>query len=203
LLIRVRDAGDREAWQQFVDLYAPLIYGLARKRGLQDADAADVTQEVFRAVANRITRSQGSGVKSQESGVWEYDPKRGSFRSWLYTVTRHQISDFLAGRKQPRGTGDTAMQMFLEEQPDTDEDESDWQRKYQQRLFAWAAERIQSEFQETTWKAFWQVAVEGKSGEETARSLGMSVGAVYVAKSRVLARLKKEIEELNREKSEW
>ena len=238
LLIRIRNAGDREAWQQFVDLYAPLIYGLARKRGLQDADAADVTQEVFRAVANRIAarsgepggvrprcpedkgseaRGQESEVRNQESGVrgqesearrqefsaWEYDPKRGSFRSWLYTVTRHKISDFLAGRKQPRGTGDTCTQRFLEEQPGTDEDESDWQRKYQQRLFAWAAERIQVEFQETTWKAFWQVAVEGKSGEETARSLGMSVGAVYVAKSRVLARLKKEIEELNREKSEW
>ena len=202
LLIRIRDVGDREAWQEFVDLYAPLIYGLARKRGLQDADAADVTQEVFRAVANRVARSQGSGIRSQESGagsrdsVWEYDPQRGSFRSWLYTVTRHKISDFL-GRKQPRGTGDTATQMFLEEQPDTDEDESDWQRKYQQRLFVWAAERIQGEFQEPTWKAFWQLAVEGKSGEEVARSLGTSVGAVYVAKSRVLARLKKEIELMN------
>lgn len=207
LLIRIRDAADREAWQQFVDLYAPLIYGLARKRGLQDADAADVTQEVFRSVANRIARSRGSGVRGQESGVgsqepsaWEYDPKRGSFRSWLYTVTRHKISDFLE-RKQPRGTGDTATQMFLEEQPDTDEEESDWQRKYQQRLFTWAAERIQGEFQEPTWRAFWQLAVEGKSGEEVARSLGMSVGAVYVAKSRVLARLKKEIEQLNREES--
>ena len=215
LLIRIRNSGDREAWHQFVDLYAPLIYGLARKRGLQDADAADVTQEVFRAVANRIARNQESEVRDQnsevrsqrsegqESGIWEYDPKRGSFRSWLYTVTRHKISDFLAGRKQPRGTGDTGTQRFLEKQPGTYEDESDWQRKYQQRLFAWAAERIQVEFQEPTWKAFWQLAVEGKSGEETARSLGMSVGAVYVAKSRVLARLKKEIEELNREKSEW
>src|SRR6266852_4973331 len=199
LLIRIRDAGDRQAWQQFVDLYAPLIYGLARKRGLQDADAADVTQEVFRAVANRIARNheprvrdQKSEVRSQESDAWEYDPKRGSFRSWLYTVTRHKISDFLAGRKQPRGTGDTGTQMFLEEQPSADEDESDWQRKYRQRLFAWAAERIQGEFQEATWRAFWQLAVEGKSGEETAGSLGMSVGAVYVAKRRVLARLKQE-----------
>jgi RNA polymerase sigma-70 factor (ECF subfamily) len=198
LLIRIRDAGDQEAWSQFVDLYAPLIYGLVRKRGLQDADAADITQEVFRAVANRIARSQGSEVGSQESGGWEYDPKRGSFRSWLYTVTRHKISDFL-GRKQARGTGDTATQTFLEEQPGADEEESDWQRKYEQRLFAWAAERIRGEFEEPTWKAFWQLAVEGKSGEEVARSLGMSVGAVYVAKSRVLARLKKEIELLNRQ----
>src|SRR4029077_9933324 len=136
----------------------------------------DVTQEVFRAVANRVAarsgepggvsprcpedkgseaRGQESEARRQESSAWEYDPKRGSFRSWLYTVTRHKISDFLE-RKQPRGTGDTATQMFLEEQPASDEDESDWQRKYQQRLFASAAERLQIEFQETTWKAFWQ-----------------------------------------------
>jgi RNA polymerase sigma-70 factor (ECF subfamily) len=91
--------------------------------------------------------------------------------------------------------------MFLEEQPGADEEESDWQRKYEQRLFAWAAERIEGEFQESTWKAFWHLAVEGKSGEKTARTLGMSVGAVYVAKSRVFARLKKEIEQLNREEA--
>jgi RNA polymerase sigma factor (sigma-70 family) len=206
LLVRIRDAGDREAWRQFVDLYAPLIYGLARKRGLQDADAADVTQEVFRAVANRMAsnresaaRNQGSEVASHESGAWEYDPKRGSFRSWLYTVTRRKISDFLTSRKPFRGTGDTATQMFLEEQPATEDEETAWGREYQQRLFTWAAERIRGDFHEATWKAFWQVAVEGKSGEEAARNLRMSVGAVYVAKSRVLARLKQEIEELQKE----
>jgi RNA polymerase sigma-70 factor (ECF subfamily) len=188
LLIRIRDANDREAWRQFVDIYAPLIYGLARKRGLQDADAADVTQDVFRAVAAVISS-------------WDYDPKRGSFRGWLHTVTRNKINDFLA-RKQARGTGDTATQEFLEQQPDwatPDEDETSWQREAQQRIFAWAAERIRGEFQDSTWKAFWQVAVEGKSGEETARELHLSVGAVYVAKSRVLARLKKEIEHLQQE----
>lgn len=189
LLLRIRDASDREAWRQFVDLYAPLIYGLARKRGLQDADAADVTQDVFRAVAVAVPS-------------WNYDPKRGSFRGWLYTVTRNKINDFVSGRKHARGTGDTATQMYLEEQPDwatPAEDETAWQREAQQRVFAWAAERIRGDFQEATWKAFWQVAVEGKSGEEAARSLHMSVGAVYVAKSRVLARLKKEIQQFEEE----
>lgn len=193
LLLRIRDASDREAWRQFVDLYAPLIYGLARKRGLQDADAADVTQDVFRAVAVAVPS-------------WNYDPQRGSFRGWLYTVTRNKINDFLRDRKLApalgQGTGDTATQMYLEQQPDwatPAEDESAWQREAQQRVFAVAAERIRREFQESSWKAFWQVAVEGKSGEETARGLHMSVGAVYVAKSRVLARLKKEIKQLQLE----
>jgi RNA polymerase sigma-70 factor (ECF subfamily) len=199
LLVRIRDASDQEAWRQFVDLYAPLIYGLARKRGLQDADAADVTQDVFRAVAAKIAPHPASHGKRGEDEGWQYDPKRGSFRGWLYTVTRNKINDFLTGKKIGRGTGDTATQMYLEEQPDTDEDESIWQLEYQQRQFSWAAERIRNEFHESTWKAFWQVAVEGKSGEETARSLRMSVGAVYVAKTRVLARLKKEIKELQQE----
>ncbi len=199
LLVRIRDASDQEAWRQFVDLYAPLIYGLARKRGLQDADAADVTQDVFRALAAKIAPHPASHGKRGKDEGWQYDPKRGSFRGWLYTVTRNKINDFLTGKKLGRGTGDTATQMYLEEQPDRDEDESAWQREFQQRLFAWAAERIRGEFQESTWRAFWQVAVECKSGEETARNLHMSVGAVYVAKSRVLARLKEEILQLQTE----
>ena len=85
LLIRIRNPDDREAWRQLVALYAPLIHGLARQRGLQDADAADLTQEVLRAVA-----VAAPGLV--------YDPDRGSFRGWLYTVTCHKVHDFLHGR---------------------------------------------------------------------------------------------------------
>jgi RNA polymerase sigma factor (sigma-70 family) len=187
LLVRLRNAKDRDAWRQFVDIYAPLIYGLARKRGLQDADAADLTQDVFRAVAAAMP-------------MWQYDPKRGSFRGWLYTVARNKLNDFLAQRTRiTPGSGDSAVQTLLEEQPARDHEETVWQRDYEQRIFAWAAEHIRGEFHESTWRAFWQAAVEGKSGEETAENLGMSVGAVHVAKSRVLARLKKKIKELQEE----
>ena len=89
LLLRLRDPGDGEAWQLFVDLYAPLVYGLARKRGLQDADAADLTQEVFRSVADAVRRL-------------EYDPRKGTFRGWLYTVTRNKIYNFLSGQRHRR-----------------------------------------------------------------------------------------------------
>src|SRR5438552_1369435 len=75
LLVRLRDGHDREAWRQFVDLYAPLVYGFARRRGLQDADAADLMQDVLRAV-------------SGAAGRLDYDPAKGTFRSWLFTVTR-------------------------------------------------------------------------------------------------------------------
>src|SRR5919108_865840 len=94
LLIRLRDGSDADAWQEFVRLYAPVIYGFARKRGLQDADAADLMQEVLRSVARNAERM-------------EYDPARGTFRGWLYTVTRNKIYNFLNGqRHRPRASGD-------------------------------------------------------------------------------------------------
>jgi RNA polymerase sigma-70 factor (ECF subfamily) len=184
LLVRLRNRDDSEAWRQFVEIYAPLIYGLACKRGLQDADAADVTQEVFRAVSGAV-------------GVFQYDRNRGSFRGWLYTIARNKLNDFLARRTQAfPGGGDADVQTLLEQHPARDQEEAVWQRDYEHRLFDWAADQVRGEFHESTWQAFWQVAVEGKSGQEAARALHLSVGAVHVAKSRVLARLKKQIREL-------
>ena len=187
LLIRIRNPEDREAWRQFVALYAPLIHGLARQRGLQDADAADLTQEVLRAVA-----VAAPGLV--------YDPDRGSFRGWLYTVTCHKVHDFLHGRDyRNRGSGDSATHRLLEAQPAPADEADRWERAYQRHLFALAADQVRDSFETATWQAFWLVAVEGKSGEEAAKILGLSVGAVYVAKSRVLARLKKQVQQLEAE----
>lgn len=182
LLIRVRDSADRQAWAEFVELYAPLVYGFARRHGLQDADAADLTQEVLRSVAGAVKRL-------------DYDPQRGTFRAWLYTVTRNTLNTFLARRRrEAQGSGDTAMQAILENQPAAGEDlTARWQRDYERRVFAWAAERVRAESEETTWQAFRLTALEGKPAAEVAAELGMSVGAVYVAKSRVLARLKAQV----------
>lgn len=185
LLVRIRDARDGQAWSQFVALYAPLVYGYARKRGLQDADAADLTQDVLRAVAGA-------------AGRLEYDPKRGSFRGWLFTIVRNKLRDFLDARvRQAQGSGDTGAHEMLEQHAAPDEDV--WEREYQQRLFAWAADQIRGEFQDTTWQAFWQTAAEGKSAKEVAMALGMTVAAVYLAKSRVLARLKEQIQQVQDE----
>jgi RNA polymerase sigma-70 factor (ECF subfamily) len=188
LLVRIRDAHDGEAWTQFVDLYAPLVYGFARKRGLQDADAADLTQEVLRAVAGAARRL-------------EYDPQRGSFRGWLFTVVRNKLRNFLAGRKaHDQAFGGSDARVRLEEQPDRDDrQQAQWDHEYEQRLFAWAAERVRGGFQPATWQAFWQTAVEGRSPGEVAGQLGMSAGAVYIARSRVLARLREEIQHLQGE----
>jgi RNA polymerase sigma-70 factor (ECF subfamily) len=185
LLIRIRDPHDKEAWRQFVRIYASVVYGFARKRGLQDADAADLMQEVFRAIASA-------------AGRLDYDPRRGSFRSWLYTVTRNKLYTFLDGRKrQVQGSGDSGAQEMLEEKSVQEEDAAvAWDREYERQLFTWAAEQVRGEFQEPTWQAFWQTAVEGKNAREVGATLGLSPGAVYVAKSRVLARLKEQIQQV-------
>src|SRR5262249_26435073 len=152
LLVRIRDARDSQAWSQFVTLYAPLVYGYARKRGMQDADAADLTQDVLRAVAGA-------------AGRLEHDPQRGSFRGLLFTIRRNKLRDFQSTRKrQCQGSGDPAAHELLEQQPAPEEDV--WEQQYQRRLFAWGAEQIRGQVQETTWQAFWQTAVEGRSGKE-------------------------------------
>src|SRR5436305_7131169 len=155
LLIRIRDPHDTEAWRQFVQLYASVVYGFARKRGLQDADAADLMQDVLRAVANA-------------SGRLEYDPARGSFRNWLFTVTRNKLYNFLDGRRrQVLGSGRSDEQQRLEEQAAPGEDPADgWDQEYERRLFAWAADQVRGEFEERTWQAFWRTAVEGEGARE-------------------------------------
>jgi RNA polymerase sigma-70 factor (ECF subfamily) len=188
LLLRIRDAGDRSAWGQFVSLYAPMIYRFVRRRGLQDADAADVTQEVLRVVA---AKAQGL----------EYDPALGSFRAWLFTVTRHTLINTQKRQaRHPQGTGDTAMHRRLDAQPAPCPDEKEvWEQEYQNSRLNWAAERVRVQCAETTWQAFWRTAVEGQTPRSVAESLGMSVGAVHIAKSRVMARLKAVLGELPEE----
>ena len=188
LLIRIRDNRDAEAWREFVDMYAPVVFGFATKRGLQEADAADLTQDVLRAVAGA-------------AGQLDYDPRRGAFRSWLYTIARNKLHDFFAARRrQTPGSGDSAVQGVLEQLPAPEaHDVALWREEYEQRLFHVAAEKVRGDFECSTWQAFWRVAVEGKPAADVANSLGLTVGAVYIAKSRVLARLKKQIQELQGE----
>ena len=187
LLVRLRDSHDAAAWELFVELYAPPVYGFARRHGLQDADAADLTQEVLRSVVAAVP-----GLA--------YDPTRGTFRGWLYTIARRRIHDFLAGRRRlEQGSGDSATVQLLQEQPARDDEEGRWERDYQQHMFNLAVEQVRDSFEAMTWRAFWLLAVEGKSGEEASRQTGLSVGAVYVAKSRVLARLKQRIGEIEAE----
>src|SRR5438270_2635116 len=138
LLVRIRDAQDGPAWAQFVDLYAPLIYGFARKHGLQDADAADLAQDVLRAVSVAVRRL-------------DYDPRRGTFRGWLFTFVQNKLRNFLAGRRRhEQGTGDTDVHNLLQAQPAPEDDRAaSWDQDYERRIFAWAAGQVRPHFQET------------------------------------------------------
>ncbi len=190
LIVKLRDPADAGAWHEFVAIYEPLVYGLARRKGLQDADARDLCQEVFRTVSQAIDR-------------WEVDPSRGSFRGWLSRIARNLLVNFLTRRPYRfRGSGSTSVQELLEAQPADDPSATAlFEAEYRRRLFRWAADEVKGAFSPTTWDAFWQTAVEGRPPGDVAPELGLSVGAVYIARSRVLARLRNRIGELGEEAS--
>jgi RNA polymerase sigma-70 factor (ECF subfamily) len=182
LIFRLRDRDDAAAWAEFVSLYEPLIYRLARRKGLQDADARDLGQEVLRAVARSVDR---------------WDPALGGFRGWLSRICRNLLINFLTRRREPRGSGTTSVQELLEAQAAADPDATAlFEAEYRRHLLHWATGKVRGEVRPTTWQAFWRTAIEGRAPVEIAAELGLTVGAVYVARSRVLARVRRQIEEL-------
>jgi len=184
LLVRIRDPQNGWAWSQFVAIYSPLVYRFARRNGLQETDAADVTQEVFCAVARAIRQ-------------FDYDRQKGSFRGWLIAVARSKVQNLLSRRQaKNQGVGGTEALKFIERQPSGDDEDAFVEREHRRCLFDWAVGQIRDSFQESTWQAFWQTSVDGKSTQEVADSLGMTVGAVYIARSRVLAKLKETIQQV-------
>ncbi len=182
LLIQLHDGRNKQAWADFVDLYSPVVYGFARRQGLQDADAADLVQEVLRSVTKSIPT---------------YDCEKGRFRSWLMGVVHHRLCEFWTRQgREAAGSGDTRVMQHLEQLPSPHDVEEIWEQEYRQSVFRLAAARVRDNFTESTWKAFWQTNMEGKSTREVAQSLGISEGAVYIARSRVIARVKKQVEAL-------
>jgi len=174
--VQAMDAG---AWQRLVELYAPVIYGWCRQSAVQPHDAADVVQEVFRAVLTGV-------------GQFRRDRPGESFRGWLWTITRNKIRDH-ARRRQRRpaaaGGSDAAEQLQQLPEPPPPAPTS----RESDGLVHRALTLIRAEFEEPTWRAFWQATVDGRPAAEIARELGMSKGAVRQAKYRVLRRLREEL----------
>ncbi len=188
LLVGIRDSGNEPAWREFVEIYEPLVYRLARKKGFQDADAREVTQEVFVAVSSAIDG-------------WDPDPVKGSFRGWLFRISRNLMINFLAQkRRRPAACGDSGVRLLLETHPDQNGQQSAlFDHEYRRRTFHWAAERVRGQFEDKTWRAFWLSSVEGQPIKMVAESLGLSAGAVYVARSRVMSRLRQTVQGLEDE----
>lgn len=192
LLLRLRDPQDSEAWGEFLDIYEPLIWRLARRKGFQDADARELAQDVFISVSGAIDR-------------WDPDRSKGTFRGWLFRIARNLMINVLRRNgRHPAATGDSDFLKLLNEQPDPNAEETAFfDLEYRRELFRWAAEKIQTEVNEATWLAFHETCVESRSPDDVARELGMSRGAVYVAKSRVMTRLRKLVQTVESEGQAW
>jgi RNA polymerase sigma-70 factor (ECF subfamily) len=163
-------------------MYAPVIRAYLRRHGVQEADAADVVQDTLQKVAGAIHRL-------------EYDRDKGRFRGWLLTITRHSLIKHLTrASRAGRGTGDTGVHRQLDAAGE--EDSHLWDRECQRQLVDVAMESVRCEFETRSWRAFYASIVEQRPVSEVADELGMSVGAVYVARSRVTARLRRTVAEL-------
>ncbi len=181
LLAKLRDSADHDAWSEFVSIYRPLIYRVARTLGMQDADALNLTQDVLSKVA-------------QQSANWDATGRPQRFRSWLATVARHAAIDSFRLRRPDQPTGSDSVAEVLQSLPVGDDRSQEIFRvELERQAFRWAARRIRSEFAETTWIAFWETTVVGRPCGEVAEQLGRRVGAVYTARSRVMERLRIEL----------
>ena len=171
-------AASRTAWNWFVKLYTPLLFYWTRRCGLQEHDAADLVQDVFTILVKKLP-------------TFSYDGT-GSFRSWLRTVTVNKIRDRL---RQPV-LSSTATQPLPDELPQADDSDALETVEYRRYVVQRALQLMQAEFAPKTWRACWEHVVVGRPAAEVAGELGISVGSVYVAKSRVLARLRKDLQGL-------
>jgi RNA polymerase sigma-70 factor (ECF subfamily) len=174
LLQRLRQSPEHEAWEKFVDVYTPLLFAWTRHLGLNEHDAADLVQDLFAVLVEKLPQ-------------FDYDQQK-SFRAWLKTILLNRWRN-QQRRRAARQPGDSALANLatLEDPPEFEEAE------YRRHLVARALRLMQSEFQPATWKACWEFVVHDRPAAEVAAELGLSVNAVYLAKSRVLRRLREEL----------
>jgi len=179
LLARIQQPYDEDAWSTFVGLYSPLILRFCQKRGLQEADARDVTQEVLTRI-NRVI------------GQFQYDATRGRFRGWLGTMIRHAI--FIHHKRTGRDTATGGEQHTLESVPG--KADSNWIDEFGDNILKRALARIRPEFDDETWNAFDATWNQELTARQVAVSLQKPIEWIYKAKFRVLRRLKAEVESL-------
>ena len=184
LIIRLRDPQDQDAWTQFVAIYEPLVLRLLRQRGLQEADARDVAQQVIVAVTQAVDGFVPDG-------------RSASFRRWLFTIARNLALRFVQrGKRLRQGTGGTDMLKLLQNLPEPARDTvATFDNEYRNEIFHWAATRARGEFQDHTWQAFWRTCVLNEPIADVAADLEMTMGNIYVARSRIIARLRRLVED--------
>lgn len=189
LIARLNDPASEEAWREFAAIYRPLVIRVAMAKGLQHADADDLAQDVLSAVGNAIESFSSNGS--------------GSFRRWLYQITRNLVVNQLtrgpfSGKRGPIGSGDSDVQKWLSEIPARhNETATLFRLEYRRIRFQQAADEVRDQFGHSTWQCFWLTSVEDQSATDVAKALGKSPGAVRVARCRVLAAIRQAIENDN------
>jgi RNA polymerase sigma-70 factor (ECF subfamily) len=173
LLERLRDPM-ADAWEQFVQLYTPLLYAWAARAGLQEADAADLVQEVMLLLLAKLPE-------------FRYDPAQ-SFRAWLRTVTLNKLRELARRGSLPLTHDGSAADLA-----GPDHLEAFWESEYRQHLVGQALRLMQTEFRPTTWQACWEHLANGRPAAEVGAELGLSAGAVRAATFRVLTRLRQRL----------
>lgn len=188
LILRLPRSADGAAWREFVELYEPLVLKFARARGLQPHDAQELVQRVFVAVAGAVER-------------WQPDPARGAFRSWLYRIARNQLIKQVTARAREKSVGGTSNFLKLHQQlPGSSSDlDAEMEREYRRVVFKLAAECVQQSVQPQTWQAFARSMIDDAPMQQVAEELNISIGAVYIARSRVIARLREVVQQLEAE----
>lgn len=189
LLVQVRSPENREAWDQFAQIYRPVIYRLARQKGLQDADAQDLAQQVLMSVAAAI-------------GHWEKSSESVRFRHWLRRVARNAIINALSRRPHDRAAGGTSVQELLMEQPNQDlESNAQIEVEYRRELYLRAARLVRGDVEPETWQAFEMTVIENRSIDDAAIELHRPVGTIYAARSRIMRRLREAVQQLDESQS--
>ncbi len=183
LVVRLQDERDEAAWHEFIVEYEPFLLTYLHRRGLQEADARDVAQQVMTSICQSVAN-------------WKPDGRPGAFRRWMATIARHAAIKFMHRKsRQPDSGGGTAFLARMNDVASVDNDTAA-QQEYQQAVFAWAVSRVKDEFRESTWTAFWETLVVHRPIDVVAKELGLSTGAVYMARSRVMARLRTQVAQL-------
>jgi len=193
LLSRLRDWQDQDGWREFFDTYWRLIYNVARKSGLGDAEAQDVVQATFIYLSRRLQK-------------FHYDPARGSFKSWLRVVTRSRISIYLRSQRRRDGhlresLPDEDGESAVEQIPDPAADALDeaWQREWEKNLLSTAFRRLRSKVGAQQLLIF-RLATSGELAlTQVAKKLGVSLAQVYLARHRVGKLFKAEVSRLRDE----
>jgi len=184
LFVLLDNPSDQQAWRRFVDRYGPLIYAWCRRRGLQDADAEDATQEVLRRL---------------QTGLSTFDREKGRFRAWLYRVTGNACKDLVNLLKRPgyTGSGDSNVLAQLGNVEASNDLAEHIEKEHQRERLEVAMARTQLRVSPRDWKIFHALALEKRSAEDVAAEHGLRVGSVYAVRSQVKEVLNDEIQRLN------